>query len=399
MSGTGDSESPKRRPEEIRNVKQAGFALPNKEPWRRERNWKQRKPEKATRGNTECETGRICSAEQGAVEGASGTGIEVKIENFQSGDLCYAQSLQALERSMVLNMENAIEIKGLTKFYGKHRGVADINLEVRWGDIFGFLGPNGAGKSTTIRSMLGLLRFQKGEIRLLGMNAAKQRKEALRRIGYMPSEAMFYPGMKVKDVIAFAAKARKMDCSREAERISSLLEVDGEKKIEELSLGNRKKVSIVCAMQHKPEILILDEPTSGLDPLMQEAFFKLLLEYNSWGTTCFLSSHVLSEVKSYCRNAAIVKEGALIRVDTVENLSKSNVRHIKLRERGKMEEFVYTGNMKELIGKLSDRELEDVLIEEPPLEEVFMHYYEQPERKDEKKIKVYEEAQNDTFKT
>lgn len=281
-------------------------------------------------------------------------------------------------------MENAIEIKGLTKFYGKHRGVTDINLEVKRGDIFGFLGPNGAGKSTTIRSMLGLLRYQKGEVRLLGMDAVKQRKEVLREIGYMPSEAMFYPGMKVKDVIAFAAKARDLDCGREAERISSLLEVDGGKKIEELSFGNRKKVSIVCAMQHKPGLLILDEPTSGLDPLMQEAFFKLLLEYNSQGTTCFLSSHVLSEVKSYCRNAAIIKEGVLIRTDTVENLSRSNVRRIKIRERGQSEEFVYTGSMKKLIGKLADRDLEDVLIEEPPLEEMFMHYYEQPKETDGK---------------
>ncbi|MBO5057845.1 MAG: ABC transporter ATP-binding protein [Lachnospiraceae bacterium] len=271
----------------------------------------------------------------------------------------------------------AIEIQGLTKTYGKNRGVENISLCVEEGDIFGFLGPNGAGKSTTIRSMLGLLHFQKGEIKLLRMNSEKQQKEILAKVGYMPSEAMFYPSMKAKEVIRFAADARETDCREEAERICDLLEVNKEKKIEELSLGNRKKVSIICAMQHKPKLLILDEPTSGLDPLMQEAFFKLILEYNRQGTTCFLSSHVLSEVKRYCKNAAIIREGKIIRTDSVENLSKSNLRRIKIWQQGGEREFSYTGDMKELIHKLEGMEFEDVLIEEPSLDELFMHYYEQ----------------------
>ena len=316
----------------------------------------------------------------------------------------------------------AIEISGLTKNYGKHRGVRNISLTVKEGDIFGFLGPNGAGKSTTIRSMLGLIRFQEGQIRLLQRDAVKNRREVLSQIGYMPSEAMFYPTMKVKDVIAFAAEASdagraagfaagnagketggagaagsagkeigdvgasgsagagRRDCAEESERICDLLKVDREKKIEELSLGNRKKVSIVCAMQHKPRLLILDEPTSGLDPLMQEAFFKLILEYNAQGTTCFLSSHVISEVKRYCRNAAIIRDGAIIRIDTVENLSKSNLRRIKLTENGIVEEFVHTGSMKELLKKLEGRNVEDLLIEEPSLEELFIHYYDSREQ-------------------
>lgn len=273
--------------------------------------------------------------------------------------------------------ENAIEIEGLTKTYGKKRGVNQISLTVKEGDIFGFLGPNGAGKSTTIRSMLGMLHYQEGDIRILQMDAVKQQKEILRQVGYMPSEAMFYPSMKVKEVIQFAARARAMDCAREAEKICSLLEVDGEKRIEELSLGNRKKVSIVCAMQHKPRLLILDEPTSGLDPLMQEAFFSLIMEYNKEGTTCFLSSHVLSEVKSYCNNVAIIKEGAIIKADTVSNLSKSNMRRVFVRADGQEKEFVYTGDMGELIHKLDGMRIEDVLIKEPSLEELFMHYYEQ----------------------
>ncbi len=277
-------------------------------------------------------------------------------------------------------MKQAIEIEKLTKRYGKHRGVEQISLTVAEGDIFGFLGPNGAGKSTTIRSMLGLLRYQEGEIRILGKKAGKQQKELLSSIGYMPSEAMFYPGMKVSEVIRFAADARRMDCGKEAARICEILEIDKNKKTEELSLGNRKKVSIVCAMQHKPGLLILDEPTSGLDPLMQEAFFDLLLEYNREGTTIFLSSHVLSEVRRYCKNAAIIKDGSIIKTDTVEHLSKSNIRRVTISGNGRRETFDFKGSIKELLRQINEMEasvpIDDLLIEEPPLEELFMHYYE-----------------------
>lgn len=269
----------------------------------------------------------------------------------------------------------AIEINGLTKTYGKHRGVQNISLTVEEGDIFGFLGPNGAGKSTTIRSLLGMLHFQQGEIKVLGMDSVRQQKEMLAKVGYMPSEAMFYPSMKVRDVIRFAADARGEDCRQEAGQICDLLEVNESKRIEELSLGNRKKVSIVCAMQHRPKLLILDEPTSGLDPLMQEAFFGLLLKYNSQGTTVFLSSHVLPEVKRYCKNAAIIREGQIIKTDTVENFSHSNLRKVKVWEKGQEREFSYAGDMNELIHRLNGMDIEDVLIEEPTLDELFMHYY------------------------
>lgn len=271
--------------------------------------------------------------------------------------------------------DKAIQIHNLTKYYGKHRGVEDVSLSVEEGDIFGFLGPNGAGKSTTIRSMLGLLRFQQGEISILGMNTANKQRDILNEVGYMPSEAMFYPSMKVKDVIRLAAKVRGKNCDAESDRICHLLEVDREKKIEELSLGNRKKVSIVCAMQHKPRLLVLDEPTSGLDPLMQERFFELILESNRQGTTCFLSSHVLSEIKRYCKNAAIIKKGVLIRQDSVENLTSSNMRRVKVRLADEEKEFVYTGEMKKLIHDLNKMDVRDVLIEEPSLDEVFLQYY------------------------
>ena len=276
-----------------------------------------------------------------------------------------------------MSREYCIEIKNLTKMYGKNRGVSDLTLNVGKGDIFGFLGLNGAGKSTTIRSILGLIGFQEGSVALLGMDVREQHEEILKQVGYMPSEAMFYPHMKVKDVIKFAADMRKMDCTKEAAMLCECLAVDTEKRIEELSLGNRKKVSIVCAMQHKPELFIFDEPTSGLDPLMQAEFFKLILKYNQQGVTCFLSSHVLSEIKKYCRHAAIIRAGRLIHTDTVENLTKTNAKRIRIIKDGKEEEFVYKGNLNELFAGFAGHDITDIVIEEPELDEIFMHYYEE----------------------
>lgn len=269
----------------------------------------------------------------------------------------------------------AINIENLTKTYGKYRGVDGISLQIEDGDIFGFLGPNGAGKSTTIRSLLGLIKYQQGRISVFGMDVKKQSKEILREIGYMPSEAMFYPSMKVKEVITFAAKMRGKDCKKEAKILCERLDVDTEKKIEELSLGNRKKVSIVCAMQHKPKLFIFDEPTSGLDPLMQAEFFKLILEYHKQGTTCFLSSHVLTEVKKYCHHAAIIKEGKLIRTDTVENLTKTSAKRIRIVKDGIEESYVYNGDLNHLFAGFAGHNISDILIEEPELDEIFMQFY------------------------
>lgn len=269
----------------------------------------------------------------------------------------------------------AIIIDNLTKTYGKNRGVTNLSLRVERGDIFGFLGPNGAGKSTTIRSLLGLIKFKEGRAKILGNDVTANRQELLKHVGYMPSEAMFYPTMKVKEVIGFAAKMRHMDCSEEADRLCQRLSVDTEKRIEDLSLGNRKKVSIVCAMQHQPELFIFDEPTSGLDPLMQAAFFDLVMEYNAAGATCFLSSHVLPEIKKYCHHAAIIKDGALICTDTVENLTRTNAKHIRMIKDGMEKDFVYKGNLNELFATFAGHNISDIVIEEPELDEIFMHFY------------------------
>ncbi len=272
-------------------------------------------------------------------------------------------------------MSKVIEINHLTKSYGKHRGVSEVSFSVEQGDIFGFLGPNGAGKSTTIRSMLGFIQFESGSINIFGKDLKRSKEEILSEIGYMPSEAMFYPSMKVKEIIKMAADVRKIDCTKEAEKLCERLQVDVDKKISDLSLGNRKKVSIVCAMQHKPKLFVFDEPTSGLDPLMQTEFFKLINEYVADGATCMLSTHILSEIKKYCRTVAIMKEGKLQCVDSVENITRTNAKRIRMIRDGKNEDFIFKGDLNNLADELIGHNIEDILIEEPSLDEIFMHFY------------------------
>lgn len=217
-----------------------------------------------------------------------------------------------------------IKIHHLTKTYGKARGVSDLTLHVPAGCCFGFIGPNGAGKSTTIRTLLGLIAPTSGSAQVLGLDCVKDRTAILARVGYMPSEAMFYPEMRVKEIIKLSARLRGRDCGREAAALCQALELDERKKIRELSLGNRKKVSIVCAMQHRPELYILDEPTSGLDPLMQRAFWAEIQRRQQEGAAIFLSSHVLYEVQRYCTRAAIIREGRLVIEGTTAELDIEN---------------------------------------------------------------------------
>ena len=283
-------------------------------------------------------------------------------------------------------MKNMIEITDLTKTYGKHRGVENVSFSVKKGEIFGFLGPNGAGKSTTIRSMLGLIRYDKGQIHICGLDAQRDKEKILQRVGYMPSEAWFYPGMTIREVLKLSADVRKMDCSKEAGMLCERLQVDEKRKISELSLGNRKKVSIVCAMQHKPELFVFDEPTSGLDPLMQNVFFELIKEYVEQGATCMLSTHVLSEVRNHCDRVAIMREGKLIVTDTVEHLLASKTKRIKMIRDGESLDFIYKDDLNNLYKELKDHNIEDILIEEPSIEEVFMHYYEKGEDQDVRNI-------------
>lgn len=272
-------------------------------------------------------------------------------------------------------MEKILEIANLTKTYGKNRGVADVSFTVERGDIFGFLGPNGAGKSTTIRSMLGMIRPDSGSIRIFGKDSRKEREEILKDIGYMPSEAVFYDSMTVREVIRFAADMRGKDCSEEAEKLCERLRMEPGKKIRELSLGNRKKVSIVCAMQHRPALFVFDEPTSGLDPLMQAVFFELIGEYAAEGATCLLSTHVLSEAKNHCRHLGIMKEGRLIAGGETEKLTHTNAKRVRGTVDGEKKDYLYSGSTNGLIRELAGKDVRDIVIEEPTLDEIFMEYY------------------------
>ena len=286
---------------------------------------------------------------------------------------------------------DAIKIESLTKYYGKARGVEQLNLTVAEGEFFGFIGPNGAGKSTTIRTLLGLISPTSGSASVLGLDIVKNREKILAGVGYLPSEAVFYPGMRVKDVLRLSADMRKQDCRNTSNLLCRRLQLDVSRKVEELSFGNRKKVAIVCALQHDPKLLILDEPTSGLDPLMQKEFFDILRERNKAGTTVFLSSHILSEIQRNCTRAAIIREGRIIACDSVDALSQTSARRITvhgsvtldglegIRDKTDNEDavsFLYSGDMNSLLQVLAAGRVSDLSVSEPDLEEIFMHYYE-----------------------
>ncbi len=291
---------------------------------------------------------------------------------------------------------NIIETQKLTKFYGKHRGIVDLDLNVKEGDFFGFIGPNGAGKSTTIRLLLGLISPGSGTVSIFGMSPEDRKTEILTQVGYLSSDGAYYSHLRVKELLALSARLRNVDCSKEAEILCQRLALDPERKIRELSLGNRKKVGIVCALQHKPRLYIMDEPTSGLDPLMQKEFYDIMKERNEEGATVFLSSHILSEVSRYCKTAAVISDGRILAQSSVEDLVHTGIKRITLR--GLKEElnmagmkdrqwdgnnlnFLYDGDTKKLLAQLSNINFEDINITDPDLEEIFLHYYRKEESK------------------
>ena len=285
----------------------------------------------------------------------------------------------------------AIKTVNLTKYYGKARGVIELNLSVEKGECFGFIGPNGAGKSTTIRTLLGLISPTAGSVRIFGKDIAKEKEAILQDIGYLPSEAVFYPGMKVKDILKLSADMRKKDCTEEAKTLCERLRLDTSRKVDELSFGNRKTLATVCALQSDPALMRLDEPTGGLDPLMQREFFDIIRQRNQKGTTVFLSSHVLSEVQRNCTRAAVIRKGEMIACDSVDALSKTSAKRISvhgsvewkgldgikdMKTADKAVSFLYSGDMNRLIQRLSEGDIFDLNVSEPDLEEIFLNYYE-----------------------
>ena len=289
-------------------------------------------------------------------------------------------------------MSNILEVKNLTKNYGKSRGVIDVNLEIEKGTIYGFIGPNGAGKSTTIKCIMNLINKNSGEVFVDGKLFLKKNNELKNKIGYLPSEIHLYDELKVKEMIKYSESFYKKDCSKRVSELVNKLDIDTNKKIEELSLGNLKKLGIVLALMHEPEIVIMDEATSGLDPLMQEAFYEILLEEKKKGTTIFFSSHILSEIKRICDKVAIIKEGKIINIDDMNNIEDSDVVRIKITSdynndivkelklsedsiKNKTLEFIYKDDINNLMKILSKYNIKKLLIEELDIEEIFIHYY------------------------
>ena len=285
----------------------------------------------------------------------------------------------------------AIQTERLTKYYGKARGIEGLDLTVEQGEFFGFIGPNGAGKSTTIRTLLGLIAPSSGAASVLGLDVVRDKTAILKQVGYLPSEAVFYRGMRVKEVLKLSADLRGKNCAAEADRLCQRLQLDPSLKVDALSYGNRKKVGIVCALQAEPKLLILDEPTGGLDPLMQREFFAILRERNEAGTTVFLSSHVLSEVQRNCARAAVIRAGRVVACDRVEALASAGAKRVMVhgtvdlsglegvrdrKDLGEAVSFLYSGGMEALLKALAAGKVTDLSVSEPDLEELFMHFYE-----------------------
>ena len=289
-----------------------------------------------------------------------------------------------------------IDIVDLSKYYGKTRGIERVNLQVNRGDIYGFIGPNGAGKSTTIRILLNLIFPSAGMAKVLGMDVTRESQRIMRRTGYIPSDANAYQSLSVLEFLEYCYRFYKtVPDQQRVKELTTWFELDLNRKIADLSMGNRKKVSIVQSLLHRPELLILDEPTTGLDPLIQSRFFDLLRTENRNGMTIFLSSHILNEVQMFCKKVAIIKEGKIAGVEEIESLRRKQLKKVtielfdiqdrnsiiisaytsKITVSGNVVSYMYSGDINALLEVLSHRQLTNLIIEEPTLEEIFMHYY------------------------
>jgi len=293
---------------------------------------------------------------------------------------------------------NVIETNNLTKTYGTSRGIDNVSFSVKEGEIFGFIGPNGAGKSTTIRTLLSLIYPTSGSAKIFGKDIITYSPEIKKEIGYLPSEVFYYDNMKVIDLLKYSASFYKKDCSKRIDYLANAMNLDLNKKIDDLSFGNKKKVGIVQGLLHEPKLIILDEPTSGLDPLMQQKFFDLLKEENKKGATILFSSHILSEIQRLCDRVAIIKEGKIIKLEKMITLKENTYKKFKieilselhndyfniagvnkLELNGNIVNFIYKGDINTLMKKISSIDISNIWIEEPDLEEIFMHYYSEEE--------------------
>ena len=285
-----------------------------------------------------------------------------------------------------------LRVVQLCKNYGKTKGIEDLSLELNDGEIFGLIGPNGAGKSTTIRSIMNVINKSYGEVYFNDQLLDKNNIEAKKLIGYLPSEVFLYEDMSVKQMLDYHASFFKEDLSERRKELVKLLNVDEKKKIEDLSFGNLKKVGIILALMHNPKLLILDEPSSGLDPIMQQTFYELLLQEKAKGTTIIYSTHILSEVSKICDRVGIIKDSHLVKIEDVDSLNNNRLTFIKItsEDNEKIKEalnletyelgkntirFKYDKDVNSLLSVLTNFNIDRILIEEPTIEEIFMHYY------------------------
>ena len=291
-----------------------------------------------------------------------------------------------------MNDEKVIEIINLKKYYGKKRGVENVSISLKKGEAYGFIGPNGAGKSTTIKSLMGLINKTSGKLLINGKEIDKNDLETKKQIGYLPSEINLYDDLTVKEMLDFHESFYEENINKKRKKLVKLLKLDENKNIEDLSLGNLKKLGIILALMHDPKILILDEPTSGLDPIMQNIFYDLLIEEKNKGTTILYSTHILSEVSKICDRIGFIKDGIIVKEDIRENLEKNSITYLtiesseidKIKEDLKLKVLSNNNNMvkfinnlkpNELLKKISKYNIDKILIEEVKVEDLFMEYY------------------------
>lgn len=289
-----------------------------------------------------------------------------------------------------------IQLQNLTKYYGKSKGISGVDLEVGDGEIFGFIGPNGSGKSTTIRILMSLIFPSSGRARIQGLDITRDARRIHRFTGYVPSDAQLYSRMSVGEFLRYCLGFYQM--KETGDRIGELctyFQLDPGRRMEDLSMGNKKKVSIIQSLVHRPRLLILDEPTTGLDPLVQAKFFELLEDENRKGMTIFFSSHILSEVQLLCHRVGIIKDGSMIQVGTLGNLRGKPLKKVSILFEGPVPDwvsripveeelsrkpdssvsFIYAGELGVLLRQISESRVLDLRMEEPSLEEIFRYYY------------------------
>lgn len=293
---------------------------------------------------------------------------------------------------------SVIETKKLTKYYGRERGIIDLDMTVEEGEIFGFIGPNGAGKSTTIRTILSIIHPSSGSATIFGKDVTRFGPEIRQQIGYLPSEVYYYDNMRAMELLRYSASfynKPKAETEKRIKDLADLLNLDLHKKIDNLSYGNKKKVGIIQGLLHEPKLIILDEPTGGLDPLIQQKFFGLIREENKRGATVLFSSHILGEVQRLCSRVGIIKDGKIIKVENIKDLLQNSTKRFKintlkpinkkvfasingvseLAQEDKEINFLYRGHLDEVTKVLAKLDLTNLEVTEPDLEEIFLHYY------------------------